>query len=93
MIYAYVDLTVTDPDSFQRYAEQAGPLLQKWGAKAQAMSTTPTLLEGEGTAPGRAVLLSFPDRDSAIGWIEDPEAKDIHTLRRAAGPCRITLIG
>ena len=92
MVYAFVQITVTDPDSFGAYAKEAGPLLAKWGAKPEAMSTEPLRLEGDAAAPTRAVLLSFPDKDSALGWIEDPEAQDVHALRRASGPCEITLI-
>lgn len=93
MIYAFVELTVTNPDSFAKYGEKAGEALAKYGAKPAAMSTEPTLLEGPGDAPGRAVLLSFPDRKAALGWINDPELADTHALRQASGQCRITLIG
>ncbi|WP_299922764.1 DUF1330 domain-containing protein [uncultured Pelagimonas sp.] len=93
MIYAFVQLTITDQDSFAAYAEQAGAALAKYGAKPEAMSASPTRLEGDAPAPGRAVLLSFPDRQAAMGWINDPELEAIHSLRRASGPCEITLIG
>ena len=46
-----------------------------------------------GPAPGRAVLLSFPDREAALGWIEDPEFAEVHALRRAAGDISTILIG
>lgn len=93
MIYAYVQITVTDNASFAAYAEKAGAALAKYGAKPEAMSTEPTKLEGDEPAPGRAVLLSFPDRDAALGWINDPDLAETHALRRASGPCEITLIG
>lgn len=92
MVYAFVQITVTNPDSFTAYAKEAGPLLAKWGAKPEAMSTEPMRLEGDTSAPSRAVLLSFPDKAAAVGWIEDPDAQEVHALRRASGPCEITLI-
>ncbi len=93
MIYAVVRLTVTDPDKFAAYARMAGPALQKWGAKPEAMSTEPTRLEGEAPLPGRVVLLSFPDRDAALGWIDDPDFAEVHELRRSSGESDIVLIG
>ncbi len=93
MIYATVQITITDPDSFAAYGAKAGAALEKWGAKAIAMSTAPTVLEGDTPAPGRMVLLSFPDKDAALGWINDPELSDTHELRRAAGTISTMLIG
>ena len=93
MIYAIVRLTVTNQDTFNTYASKAGPALAKWGAKPEAMTTEPTRLEGDGPLPGRAVLLSFPDRDAALGWINDPELVEVHVLRRSSGDSDIMLIG
>ena len=93
MIYAVVTLTVTEPETFAAYAEQAGPAMAKWGAKPFAMSTSPTRLEGDMTLPGRVVILAFPDRDAALGWIADPDIADVHALRRASGTCDIVLVG
>ena len=93
MIYAVVEVTVTAPDTFAEYASQAGAALEKWGAKPVAMTTEPTRLDGEGPAPGRVVLLSFPDRDAAMGWINDPVLAEVHALRRASGDISTVLIG
>lgn len=93
MIYAIVQLTVTDPDTLKAYAEKAGAALEKYSAKPEAMSAQPTRLEGNKPLPDRVVLLSFPDKNAALGWINDPELQDVHALRRASGTCDITLIG
>lgn len=93
MIYAVVRFTVTDSAKLSAYAEKAGPALAKWGGKPAAMSTEPTRLEGDAPLPGRVVLLSFPDRDAALAWINDPELAEVHALRRAAGKSDIVLIG
>lgn len=93
MIYAVVHLTVTEPDTFAGYASKAGPALQKWGAAPIAMTTEPTRLDGDGPLPGRVVLLSFPDKEAALGWINDPEFADVHALRRASGDISTILIG
>lgn len=92
MVYAFVQITITNPDSFAAYAKNAGAALEKHGGKAQAVSTAPQRLEGDSPAPSRAVLLSFPDAEAAQAWINDPELADVHALRRGAGSSEITLI-
>lgn len=93
MVYAFVQLTITDPDTMARYGELAGDALKKYGATVAAMSKDPTRLEGDSPAPSRAVLLEFSDKDAALGWINDPDLAPVHALRRAAGDSEITLIG
>ena len=92
MVYAFVQITITDPDRFANYAKIAGPALAKYGGKPEAMTTEPVRLEGDTPAPTRAVLLSFPDKDAALGWINDPELADVHAARRASGQSEITLV-
>ncbi len=92
MIYAVVQLTVTNTDTFANYAKQAGAALAKYGAQPVAMTTEPTVIEGDKPAPGRAVLLSFPDKDAAMGWINDPDFAEIHGLRRSSGTSDILLL-
>ena len=67
--------------------------MAKWGAVLVAMSTDPTRLEGDAALPGRAVILAFPDRAAALGWIGDPDLAEVHALRRASGRCNIMLLG
>lgn len=93
MIYAFVEITITDPAAFEAYAKSAGAALQTYGGKPEAMSTTPSRLEGPRPAPTRAVILSFPDRAAAEGWINDPALAEIHAKRRASGESEITLLG
>lgn len=92
MIYAYVQVTIEDPEAFSAYASVAGPALEKYGAKPTAMSTDPLRLEGEAPTPTRAVILSFPDRAAAEGWINDPDLAKVHAKRRASGKTEITLL-
>lgn len=92
MIYATVHLTINAPDSFAAYAQEAGPALKKWGASPVAMSTEIEKLEGDSPAPGRVVILSFPDLEAARGWKNDPELQHIHDLRMGSGICDIYLL-
>ncbi|WP_037308606.1 DUF1330 domain-containing protein [Ruegeria halocynthiae] len=92
MIYAYAQLTVKHPDTFAAYREKAGAALARHGGKVEHATTKATALDGAPNLPDVAVLLSFPDRDAALGWINDPELKDVHALRRSAGASDIVLL-
>ncbi|MEP1962346.1 DUF1330 domain-containing protein [Tateyamaria sp.] len=93
MIYAYVKLTVTNPESLAKYRDVAGAALAKHGGKVESAAREFTVLEGAPDVPNMAALLSFPDKDAAIAWSEDPELADVHALRRGAGASDILLLG
>ncbi len=90
--YAFVDLTISNPESFEAYREQAGLALKKHGGTPLHVSKEAEIIEGEGMAPTVSVILTFPDRAAAKAWIEDPEFKHVHDLRRGAGVSNITLM-
>lgn len=92
MIHAVVTLTITDQETFDAYAAQAGAALAKYGASPVAMSKAPTRIEGDGPVPTRIVVLAFPDRAAAMGWIEDPDLAEVHALRQNSGACDIYLL-
>ncbi|MEP3348021.1 MAG: DUF1330 domain-containing protein [Litoreibacter sp.] len=93
MIYAIAHLTVTDPDLMAQYREVAGAALAKHGGKVETATGEFTTLDGNPTPPNVAALLSFPDKESALGWANDPELADVHALRRGAGSSDIMLLG
>ncbi|WP_422049158.1 DUF1330 domain-containing protein [Shimia sp.] len=90
--YAFVNLTITNPESFEAYREKAGMALKKHGAAPLHVSKEAEVIEGEGAAPTVTVILTFPDRDAARAWIEDPEFAEVHALRRGAGVSNIILM-
>ena len=93
MIYAYAKLTVENPAALAEYREKAGPALARHGGKVEHATAETLALDGTPDLPDVAALLSFPDRDAALGWINDPELSDVHTLRRSAGASEIVLMG
>lgn len=93
MIYAYAKLTVKNPDALAAYREKAGDALARHGGKVETASAEPTALDGTPDLPDVAALLSFPDRESALGWINDPALSDVHALRRNIGSSDIILLG
>jgi uncharacterized protein (DUF1330 family) len=93
MIYAYAKLTITNPDALAEYRDVAGAALAKHGGKVESTAREFTVLDGTPDLPVVAALLSFPDKDAAVAWANDPELKDVHALRRSAGGSDILLLG
>lgn len=90
--YAFVNLTITNPDSFNAYRAQAGAALNKYGGAAMEVSKEAEVIEGGGAAPTVAVILTFPDRAAAKGWINDPDLASVHALREGSGTSQIILM-
>jgi uncharacterized protein (DUF1330 family) len=93
MIYAYAKLTITNPSSMDAYREQAGAALARHGGAVVAASKDLEALDGQPDAGDISAILSFPDREAAFAWINDPELTEVHALRRNAGQSDILLLG
>jgi uncharacterized protein (DUF1330 family) len=92
MVYAIVNMKVTNPDGLARYREHAGAALSKHGGSVLVAGKENMVIEGSATVPDMAAVLSFPDKESAHAWINDPEIAEIHAMRRSAGDVSIVLI-
>ena len=90
--HAYVTLNVTNPEKLAAYREKAADALAKHGGTVLQASPEPMLLEGDSPLPQMAVILGFPDRDSAIAWRNDPDLADVHALRMDSGETTIVLL-
>lgn len=93
MVYAYVNLVVTNPDQLAAYRETAGQALAKHQGGVVASSPSQTVLEGGCEDLGAGVLLQFASAEDAKAWISDPALAEVHGLRNAAGRSTITLLG
>ena len=92
MVHALIYMNITDPEKLAAYREKAGAALQKHGGALAAAAPAPTVLEGSMAAPNMGGVLTFPDKDAAMAWINDPELADTHALRNAAGDSSILLL-
>lgn len=92
MIYAYVHLKIDNPDSLAKYREVAGDALAKHDGALLCASKDVILLEGVINTPDMGAILSFPDKEKALAWINDEELQDVHALRRNGGQSTIHLM-
>ena len=93
MVYAFVNLEISNPAPLAEYKKVSGDALAKHKGAVVASSKVLTRLDGEGALPSVAVLLSFSDREHALAWANDPELEGVHALRRNAGVSDIVLLG
>ena len=90
--YALVTIHLEDRETFARYRSLAGPAMKKHQASALAVSSEAQIIEGDGPAPDVTVILTFPDRDHALAWINDKDIADVHAARQASGRTKIVLM-
>ena len=90
--HAIVTLKIKDPETLAAYREKAGAALAKYKAEPLAVSQDSQVIEGHAETPDVTVLLTFPDREHALGWINDPELASVHALRKNSGTSNIILM-
>ena len=80
--YVVTHVRVHDADEYEGFLAAAMPLFKKRGGEIVVGSTECTALEGE--CPSRVVVQRFPDADSARGFYESEERRN---LRDATSEC------
>ena len=88
--YVVNEITVTDPATFQTYAEQVPATLVPFGGRYVARSGATETVEGE--PPARIVILEFPDRDAAKAWRSSDAYRRILAIRDATSTSRVYIV-
>ena len=90
--FAIATLRVKNPETLAAYREKAADALARHGGSVAQASTELSLIEGTGPLPDGVAVLSFPDREAARAWINDPELASTHALRTQGADTQITLL-
>jgi len=85
--YVVNEIWVTDPALFQTYVVQVPATLPPFGGRYLARSGATHAIEGQ--APGRIVILEFPDRAAALAWRASPAYQAILPIRDASSTSRV----
>lgn len=85
------DMEVTDPDSFQRYAQLSPATVAQYGGRFLARGGRIELLEGDHT-PKRLVIIEFPDVDRAKEWLNSAEYAPARELRHKASRSNMIVV-
>lgn len=80
-----------DRRKIEQYWKAAGPTFQGLGAKPLAVYTPLILLEMMGPLDG-AVVIEFPDVETAKGWYESPAYQEAKQRRDGAADVEIFII-
>lgn len=91
-IYALAQITVTNPEKLAEYRENAATALAKHNGLIITAGAIQDVLENALDLPEVAALISFPNREAALAWKNDPDLQKIHALRNAGGKSTIYLL-
>jgi uncharacterized protein (DUF1330 family) len=89
--YITVDITIDDPQTYERYKQLAPPSIAKYGGRYLARGGTTTTLEGD-WSPARLVILEFTDADTARRWWASPEYAEAKALRQSCARTQMVLL-
>jgi len=81
--FLFDNVEVHDPAALSRYGAEASKLVAEHGGRYLAAAVAPEVLEED---PGltSAVLIEFPDAESARAWYESPAYQPLKALRHRA---------
>jgi len=89
--YLVLDLTVNDLRDFLPYVEAIPAFIAKHGGRYASRGADPVVMEGD-WSPQRLVILEFPSRGQAQGFLSDPEAQDLFARRHRSTTSRLVLV-
>jgi len=81
--YLLAKLTITDQETYGAYRAGFGNVFQQYGGVILAVSTKPTVLEGEWEAT-TTVLIRFDSRAEALEWYNSDDYQELIRIRQSA---------
>lgn len=89
--YIVVDITIHDPDTYEKYKALAPPSIAKYGGKYTVRGAKVTTLEGS-WSPARFVMLEFPTAEIAQQWWTSPEYAPAKAMRQSCSNTEMLLV-
>lgn len=88
--YVVLDVTVHNPDTYERYKELTPPSLAAYNGRYLVRGGAVEPLDGN-WQPSRLVVLEFPSVAQARAWWESPEYAPAKALRQACARAQVVL--
>ncbi len=88
--YLVLDLSVNDFGGFRKYIAEIPAFIAKHSGRYIVQGVVPTPIEGD-WKPERMVIIEFPEREKAEGFLSDPEIQDLFKLRHATTTSKLVL--
>ena len=88
--YIIADVEVTDPATFQKYADKVPETLAPFNAQYLVRGGKIQALEGE--MPKRVVVIAFASAEKALGWYDSPAYVAIKSIRDSSAKSRLFIV-
>ncbi len=88
--YWIAQVTVSNPDQYNLYAEGALSAFKKYDAQILARGGRSSQMEGDGRP--RNVVIEFPSYDDAVACYNSPEYQSAKVKRKGAGEANIVIV-
>jgi len=89
--YIVADIEITDPDEYQKYAQQTAATIERYGGKFLVRGGRSETLEGDWKTE-RLVILEFPSVEQAKKWYDSPEYSAIKGIRHRSAVSKMLLV-
>jgi uncharacterized protein (DUF1330 family) len=88
--YWIAHATITDPDTYKRYADAAPAVIEQFGGKFMARGGKHQQMEGGGKT--RNVVIEFPSYDAAVDCFNSEGYQNARSHRLGAGHVDIVIV-
>ncbi len=82
--FSVLDVTPTSEDWIPDYIEPANRLVAKYGGEYLARTSNHERMEGQEDSAALRIVIKWPSREAAVGFMNDPEYAP-HLKARTAG--------
>jgi uncharacterized protein (DUF1330 family) len=89
--YLVLDLSINDLAGFSRYIAEIPAQIARHAGKYIVQGVPATPVEGDWT-PERMVIIEFPSRENAQGFLSDPNIQDLFEIRHTTTTSRLVLV-
>lgn len=88
--YVIAEVDVTDPATFQKYAEKVPGTIATYGGHYMVRGGKVAAIEGD--APKRFVIIAFDSFEKAKAWEDSPEYGAIKGIRHSSAKSRVFIV-
>jgi uncharacterized protein (DUF1330 family) len=89
--YLILDFAVKDLEAFMEYVNEIPEHIEKHQGKYIVEGVKPEVIEGD-WEPERVVVLEFPSRENAKGFLEDPNVRPLFAIRHQSTTSKLILV-
>ncbi len=89
--YLILDLEIHDISVFTEYIRKIPEIIEKHQGRYVVQGVEPTVVEGD-WEPARVVVIEFPSRENAEGFLDDADARALFEIRHRSTTSKLLLV-